>query len=349
MITMGAEIIAKNTNTLSRIDSSISKNNISTDITYFFNKSSNGSNPFLLGASKLGSTAKLSSKEDYYIGKVVCDSNGNFYEPYVITIKGKDIETLIITFDSFNKQYPKNVIVNGTSYPCDSSVFKVQVDKTNSVTVIINNWNRANYPLRIQGISGFYISLNQHNIISIRNSIYDRNDERTPSYGLFSNVGNLKFIDVDSRVRFYIEARQLDESKLCQMYLANNSNKQEVGLFYTHQWNYNNNTNEVNVTLQDNLIEWQKINVEGIAYNYKNPISRPLKYFYDYLKDIAENNGFEFEPLDSTTYNILNTTTINYVFLESDTLWKEFEKLCVVAQLYIYKNNDNKVVVIHKI
>jgi hypothetical protein len=74
---------------------------------------------------------------------------------------------------------------------------------------------------------------------------------------------------------------------------------------------------------------------------------------YKWLQGQDENGNYRtpekyqmlsFEQLDEKTQNILENTTIDYPLLENGTLWEQWQKLCEVCGLYIYKNNEGKTV-----
>jgi hypothetical protein len=52
----------------------------------------------------------------------------------------------------------------------------------------------------------------------------------------------------------------------------------------------------------------------------------------------------QFEELDQKTQDILELTRVDYPLLEDGTLWEQWQKLCEVCGLYIYKNNEGKTV-----
>lgn len=345
MVTVSAEFIPVKENLIEKITCNIHKINISKDITYLFNQENKGGNPFILGSSPLNGTADLSKEKLCYIGTEAADSNGDFDKEYQIVINGNDMQDLVITFDNFNNQYPNNIIVNGELYTLNSPKIKIQLEKTNKIDITINNWNAPYYPLRIQSINTFYIAINQDNLKRLSNTIFDRSNIELPSYGILSNTAELEFIDANEETLYYLNIERLTIDSLARMKI----NNQNIGVFYVSEWNYDNDDKTVNVNLQDNLNDWQSYTVNNIYYNFKHPVTQPLRYFYDYLKNISEQQGFEFAPLDTETEAILDNTVIQYVFLESDNLWNEWYKLCKASLLYIYKNNNNQVVVIHKI
>jgi hypothetical protein len=51
-----------------------------------------------------------------------------------------------------------------------------------------------------------------------------------------------------------------------------------------------------------------------------------------------------FYQLDTQTQEILKNTKIIYPLLEASTLWQQWNKLCQVCGLYIYKNGKGNIV-----
>ena len=120
-----------------------------------------------------------------------------------------------------------------------------------------------------------------------------------------------------------------------------------VGVFETDEWDYNNDNRTVSVSLKDDLVEWQEINVEAINYNPKTAEHKQFKWFYEKLLEIT--NKYEYDmlryyELDPTTRQVLENSYIKYPLLESDTLWAQWTKLCEACQLHIYKNSQGKIV-----
>lgn len=96
----------------------------------------------------MGKDTKLS----YFISKEFSDGDGNFEEPILISISGKNIVSLTIYFDNLNNQYPKNIIVNNKLYNVNCSVITLKCDITDNVDIIIDNWNMPNSPFVIRGV-----------------------------------------------------------------------------------------------------------------------------------------------------------------------------------------------------
>ena len=321
-----------------------SKSNISADFGAILGSKKQGSNPFIFGASILGNYDTFDNSVNYYIGGLGANANGVFETPYTITINGENISGMTIEFDTYNKQYPNSIVVDSATISDDDPVYTIPLATANTHTIIIDNWNTPNYPLRIQGIYiDFEIIVDNRNMINIDRTIMDRSDIEKPSFGIIANSGNIEFNDLGGEIKDYIEQQLLKSNLSVEIFVKNTSiqNKvEQIGKFSTNKWNYDNENRKVSVSLSDDLLDWQNILIE----KYKNKLYITMKQYFDYLVSKTPQK-YVFETLDSGTLNILNNTISNYIYVESNSLWSQYQKLCEVCGLYIYKNNQNKVVV----
>ena len=98
----------------------------------------------------------------------------------------------------------------------------------------------------------------------------------------------------------------------------------------------------VSVSVKDDLVEWQEINVDGISYDPRNLEHKNFQWLYEHLWAISQNLGYYVDDiwdLDDETIAVLQNTYIQFPLLESGTLWQQWTKLCEVCQLHIYKTN----------
>lgn len=369
MITLTAkiEIGDPSISFLNSVSINNSGNNISSAIGDILGVRQQGSNPFIIGSNTLGDGSTFSSGEKYFIGTELSNSEGVFETPYVLTIKGKNINQLNIIFDEYNGNYPKEVTItqNGESFSYSESdalysIGGLTAEDEQEIVITIPNWSSPNAPLKIQGIyMSLSIDVNRRNIISISRDITDRSDLKFPSWGIISNAGNIEFNDIDGNILYYAEAGLLKSGADVKILLNNTLVEgaiEEIGNFKTDTWNYDNDSKVVSVSLKDDLEEWQDINVRAIDYDPRVIESKPFRWLYDYLWDITSNRNYQgklgvgnynmlaFEELDEGTQEVLNNSYIEYPLLESGSLWQQWTKLCQVCQLHIYKNNDGIVV-----
>ena len=462
MITLTAKInlLLGENSALSLGSDDLSGNNISSNLSGIVGSKKNGSNPFIIGASKLGDGSTFSNKVDYFIGNKSSDENGDFEKEYMIGIKSTNpLNTITIAFDTLNNRHPKKIrgvfyknietkygridkygvyidydvfttvpknltekdiiisgiynlskqkeehykiynfkIENGNLsfsveldmygvpkedvdkylyenpflyvyfeytqyYEDDDAIFTIiNLEDETEFSIIIDNWNTPNYPLVITGIYTIIdINIDYRNLISISRSIFDRSDLKLPSFGIISNTGNIEFNDTDGEILDYAEQLLLEKGLKCEIKLNNTlvegANK-SIGLFETDQWNYDNDSRVVSVSLKDDLQEWQDIDVKGIDYDPRKAESKPFSGLYAYLWELTSNryyatrgikgkgnyNMLAPDELDIDTQKVLENTYIEYPFLENGTMWQQWTKLCQACQLHIYKNNEGIIV-----
>lgn len=349
MITLTARIeliTSENGGVLNSASITQGASNVSSELSNVVKAERKGSNPFIFGASILGEGATFSNAEDYYIGNIAADSNGEFSTPYTITVNGTEIKAITIVFDDYNNQFPNRISVDGEYYLNDDPYFTIgHLTEASSHTIVIDNWNTPNYPLRMQGIYiDLTIELNRRNLISIERSIFDRTDNEEPSYGIMSNDGDIEFSDLKGEIKDYAEMDLLQSGISVEIYINNTITKtsQLIGKFDSAEWKYDNDNRSVTVKIKDDLEEWQEINIPELKYIPTVSQSMTLKEIYDWLYEQTptEYNMLAFNELDDTTKGMLNNSVVQYPMLEMGTLWDGWDKLCQIAQAHIYKTNE---------
>lgn len=359
MITISARINLFSGDAINLSDSAnFTGNNISAPISNVIGSKKKGTNPFIIGTSVLGDGSTFSDGEDYFIGSELSDSVGDFANTYTLELSSsKSFKSFTIAFDTANSRHPKSIYVDGNLFSDDDAIFTVfNLADSNTHTITITNWNMPSAPLVITGIYiDLNIDVNRRNIISFNRATYDRGDLKLPSFGIISNSANLSFKDLDGEIRDYAEQLLLSSDLKVTVWINNTLTKksQQIGEFQTKEWNYDNDNRSVSVSLKDGLEEWQEISVEPIEYFREDTISsqpeQSFKWFYDILWNITNSNGFKmqtFDDLDTKTKEILNNSYIKYPLLKSGSLWAQWQKLCEVCQLHIYKD-DSGIIVCH--
>jgi hypothetical protein len=358
MITLTARInlISGDNADLKFHTSNLSPNNISRQISSIVGFKMAIANPFIIGASKIGDGSTICDGVKYFIGNELSDEQGNFSEEYYLNIdtrSGFNVKSVTLEFDTLNNRHPKTLKVGNKEYFDDDAIFTIANIDTNLVQITINNWNTPNYPIVISAIYvEVAIEINNRNLISLTSSIFDRGDYNMPSYGIISNTGNIEFNDLTGEIKDYAEQLLLTSDLKVVISLNNTLDKsdEQVAEMETTEWNYDNNNRSVSVALQDDLVEWQDIYVEGINYDPRNPFkvlpNGSMEDLYKWLwgKTPTKYKMLTFSELDDKTKTILTNTKIDYPLLESGKLWEQWVKLCQVCGLYIYKNRNSKTV-----
>lgn len=356
MITLTATInlLTGENGTLGGVSSNFGGNNISAEISRVLGAKKQATNHFIIGASRLGDGSTLSGKVDYYIGKERSDSEGNFAVPYSFTIYGMNITSLSLSFDTYNNRHPHKITVNGVEYTDDDPVFTLGNLSGNPLYITIDNWNEPNYPLVLTGVYlDITIQVNRRNLISLESKIFERADISRPSFGIYSNSGNLTFNDWTGEIRDYAEQNLLVSDAPVMLYINNTLVKSvepvKIAQFETETWDYNEDNRVVSVSLRDDLEEWQEITIEGFAYTPEKPRQMTGKDYYNYLYDKTpvKYNMVSFEELDEDTRGTLEIIVVNYPLLNDGTLWQSWTKLCTLSCSYIYKSPFGRTTFVH--
>lgn len=357
MLRITAKInIGEDGGTLNAATSSQDGINVSSNLNEVIGQHTQIQRPFILGRSRLGGGDCFTKKANFYIGRISSDSNGNFSSNYVITVSGENITQLTIVFNKRDNQFPRSIVVDGETIADDDVQWTIKLSGEDIHTITISNWNTPNSPFIITSIyTDLSIILDETNLIDFERTIMDRSDTEKPSFGIISNTGNLSFIDKDGEVLDYISQQLVSSENIITAFLENTKTgaKEQIAYFNTQNWSYNNSQSLVEVSLKDDLEEWQEINVEAINYVPTVNTSQTAEWFYRYLWELMnepEDNPLKkykmlsFEELDSETQAVLSGTIIQYPLLESSNLWNEWNKLCELCFLHIYKRSDGKTV-----
>ena len=190
---------------------------------------------------------------------------------------------------------------------------------------------------------GNSIVLDYRNSLSIERSIFDRSDISMPSWGVISNGGKLKFVDTDGSIRALVEQRLLKSGMAVTITLSNTISgaSASVGEFFTENWDYDNDSHNVSVSVKDELIKWQKILFTQIKYSPYAYKDWPAKEIYEYLNGITPKDFdmLAFNELDEITKTHLSNSKVEFFILDSENLWSAWNTFCEAFQTHIYKNN----------
>lgn len=330
-----------------------SGNNVSNSINGILGKKNvQVGNPFTLNKSKLGSGAYCMDSLPYFLGNRLCGTDGTFGRIYNINLHGHNISNIVIVFDTTNNRFPTKISVDGKSFVDDDAIWEIPVETADDHTISINTWNTVGEPLVITSIyADINIGIDENNLMSYDGELIKTSNITYPTYGIISNKADVTLADNKEHIIDLIKQKVLAKGVKVELSVTNNYgtfiNTQQLANMTIESLSYDNYNRRVSITVQDNLEQWQEINVPEINYIPEVSTSQKAKYIYNYLYDITVNNGFDmlsFDELDEDTQNILNTTNITYPTLDSDNLWNEWDKLCQLCYLNIYANNIGKIV-----
>ena len=345
MITIKATIDILNGNSDGLTVDNVQNNPRSYTLQKTIGSTQKGGNPLLLGRTLLGTHPTLNSSIPFFIS-----STGEKDLAFNLHATN-EIDNITVRFDTYNNNYPTQIEVHlpyeasPKIYYNDDAIFTVKFDKKYSGDYFFHfyNWNSENNPFRIESISvGLKIDIDKKNMLSYNGIIQKKADEKLPSWGIVSTTGNLSFNDTSGEIGDYADENILIQDLNVDVELFNTLNKksQKIGSYKTDTWNYDNDSREVSVSLKDDLVEWQDIQVEGFSYDPRKAESMNGKEIYEYLhsKTPSKYNMLSFYNLPTKERNILEYTIAPYKLLNSGTLWEQWTKLCELCACHIYKS-----------
>lgn len=357
MIKLTAKINLLNGSNLDGIETSsnLSKNNISSEIGAVLGARKRDINVCIIGLSKFGDGSVLAEHVDYFISDQVADDKGRFDEDITLTINGRGVSNITFEFGTATNSHPTSIRVDGVEYKDDDPIFTISnLDSTkDSHTFVFRYWNTPNSPMIITGIySGINIDIDYRVLRGIDLPYVDRADNDKPSYGIISNSGRLVFIDSNGEIRDYAEQGLLKKGLKVQVYLRDTLSgiETQVGDLYTNDWDYDTANREVSVELKDDLEELQEINHSGLSLvvatisnknEYNGNSGREL-YEALYEATPLSYKFKKYENLDANTQWVLSNALIHKYYLNSGSLWAQWNKLAELVGAQIYKEYDGK-------
>lgn len=361
MITLTARINLLSTGGAGTISSaSCNKNgiNISAGISDVLGQKGVVGNPFIIGLSKLGSGDYYSGGEDYFIGSVFADDDGSFgNNSYTITITGNSISAFTICFDEQHGRFPHSIKVDNVEYTDDDPNYTISVEAADSHTIVIDNWNTANYPLVISGIFvELSIDLDYNQITAISREMRERSDISMPSWGILSSGGSLDFNDYDGEFLDYIEQNILKSGVEVTINLNNTLGgktqsgewviSEQIAKYYIDDVDYDVNNKIVSLSIKDNVEKLQntKFDFSDFECNPLHYSSKTFPELYEMIRDQVEDNGVEmmqFSSLGSNEKTHLQgmTMTVPLIF-EDESIWSCIEKFGVATGGHFYINSN---------
>lgn len=344
---------------LTSISSNLLGNNVSSNINDIIGSRKLGGNPFIVGASKVGDGSvyddniSKGGSINYYIGNEPSNDSGVFANPYVITINGTNLDHITLVFDTINNRFPNSINIDGTNYIDDDPIFTIiNLTKANSHTITINNWNSPHYPLVLLGCHiGLKLTVDNRYLQKCKVNIKDRSDNKLPSWGIISNSGSISFNEINNEIKDYIQMRLFKADLDVKIKLTNNLNDKEeiLGEFKTGKTKYDNNNFIVSLTLKDDLLEWQDIQIDELSLQSSMNMYEMYKYLLTFtpekFKIVTTDVPTGEFLIDNETKILLERIVCDYPFLNRGSLWNEWQKLCEVCALHIYKNHNGIVVI----
>lgn len=280
------------------------------------------------------------------------DAEGNY--DVGIEIFGVTFDKINIVGDKNANQFPTMAILDEgtedekTVYNDDLEFGIAFAKESDSHTIRFLKWNRANYNACFTTMTVFVESLeyNRAYIDELLSSSESSFDAETINYGVVSNSGDLKLLDIDGEIADYIKDGIIDNSNLQIEIVLNGKTIQH---HITGDSSYNDRDRMLSLGLTNKMSLWDKID-----YNGFNLIKGSLTA-YDMLKIVMAFVGYEDiydltsspavygkDNIVGTVKTYLESTIIEYPYLEKSTFREAVEKFCYALGLNVYEDENGK-------
>lgn len=314
--------------------------------------------PFLLGNSPLvgdegyeipknSDMYVLADSVNYFIGSLVSGEDGTFPDgaSYSITINGADFNVITIVFDKDDEVWPTEITINGESYMNDDAIFTVggfggTVDK---LDVTISKLNKPNKGLVVTGIYvDITIMVDEKNLDSFTYSLYDREYNDEPSYGVVSNSGTLSFVDSTGEILDYANMRLLKDLTGVEICISNSITKESQVFIkaFTQEWEYDNDSRVVTLTIADGLSAVLQ-NIPFYNELFHAQKSSGDKAFVEIYNDIYNMVPSYFsmpsyDELSADVKSLIENISADAYKPEEKNLWAAIDAFAKAVGLHIY-------------
>lgn len=309
---------------------------------FILGKSILGGNNYYSGTyngiwGNVASSDTLYDSTDVSKGYVINNDNNK----YVVTITNEsNIDYLKLVFDKNNNIFAKMIAVNGNIYYNNNIEFEVYGINSTTATIEILSLNDSNVPVLISSLSfDTKITYDKNKgLIEVTRGNQSMADNVLPEYNIVSQYGSLSFQDYNGIVYELITNNKLDRNLNVYIY----KDDIVIGTYETtSDWNYNIFNNEVSVSLQDRILDWQETIVEKKNIDYNVSATQIYAYLLDFCKT------FTFD-VSRETLDFWDTIIVPYFYLESGSLWEQWNKFLTLTQSVLYVLPDGKIKIVRR-
>lgn len=285
----------------------------------------------------------LADRVNYFIGSLVSGADGTFPNgaSYTITINGADFNAITIVFDKDDEVWPTEVVINGESYTNDDPTFTVGgLGGVDSLDVTITQLNKPNKGLVVTGVYvDITIVVDEKILNSFTYSLYDREYNDEPSYGVVSNSGVLSFVDSTGEILDYIQMKIILKDTQVEIY-AINTITQKKELFVkgiVGEVSYDNDNFVVEVTIRDIIEKLQTTN-----FNLPFAESIGIETIITQINDVMPSNiTVKFDAETASNIQDMIDGGIKNVYFDTGSVWDFLQNLCTTFNLICYSESTN--------
>ena len=303
-----------------------------------------------------GKDTKLTSEVDKYNGYMfgVTDENGEYVVD--IEISGSAFDKINIIGDKNANQFPTVAILdmgteNEKTLYSDDINWGIGFNTTaDTHTIRFTDWNRAGYNACFTTLTVFVenIELNRAYIQELTFNSESNFDTTSINYGVVSNSGDLKLLDIEGELADYIKDGIIDNSNMPVEVVLNGKTVQH---HITNDSSYNDRERVLSLSLTNKASLLDDMIFNGMPYqNSSMKAYDVLRYIMlgIYTEDEFENAMnkecavyYDDEDRISNIGVYLRNINIPHPYLQQSTYREAIDKVCDISMLNFYIDNDN--------
>ena len=267
-----------------------------------------------------------------------------------ITLEGSNIDSVTFYGDKTANQFPTRAIVNGEYIYSDDAEWTIAFpNASNTQTITFDMWNRGNYNACFTHIGVFAneLILDKRWIKSVETLSQSTGQPKEIYYGITPSSGNVEILDINGEIKDYIQDGILDNNVNIEI-LSNGNNIQK---HITTDSSYKIESKTIELSLSNKLSSWSKINHSAMGLINECSLYDILKFVLmdsiynseNEILDMLKSNIFTIDG-EMTIYQYLTNIKIKYPYLEKSFVRDTIDKICQIAQLNVYENNDGQII-----
>ena len=268
-----------------------------------------------------------------WVSNIYSDINGQFEdgsEP-VLTLKGENIQYLILYSDLIEQHFIEEVEVNGMIFRNSNEKVIIKLPSpSNHVDIKILKVSDPYQPVKLTGIgTGLELEFNAEHIIDYSLISQTQSNAENIQYSVISRSGYLELNNSDNLFTNLIDLDLLDKSTVVDINIA----LKPFGRYIIEDIDFNIGDSSVKLNLTDDLI-----NLDQIKWSRNNFTEQNItaKYLLDFIMNYI---GGSYSFYDSTTDYVFTNTILASAFIDLSNVKEVLVKLCEVTSSAIFQHN----------
>ena len=315
-----------------------------------------------IGNLRFGVANSNNVRSESYKGMDFGFTNENGVLNLTLTIVGTDVISFMLRFDSLRNQYPTDY----TWYDIDNEAHIITGNTSNELvfqqrtgygttTIVFSQWNLPNTSVGLTFIESVELDLylNKLQIVNFESQAQIKSDVRQIDYGLLANTGKIELKDVDNKILENAKMGYLDTYLFTlDLYLNNKLFQKHI----TNQTPYYDENKTIQLQLTNELEKWNQVQIGDISFANTTLFNVFSRVLFEFDRELAPSRIIGAKKIVVSTYTngvqqdrnvnlatYLNDIKIQPFTLKKDSLANQIKKICTVAQLCLYIDDNGEI------